>query len=389
MININEKKDCCGCGACAQKCPKQCISLKEDIEGFLYPHVNISSCINCGICEKVCPTINLESTRLPLHTYAAKNKNEYIRLNSSSGGIFTIIAEDIINEGGVVFGAKFDSKWNVIHSWCETIEDLEQFRGSKYVQSSIGNTYIEAKLYLEQGRKVLFTGTPCQIAGLNKFLRKKYDNLITMDFVCHGVPSPRVWFEYLNDLLKVKSISKPIEKIEFRNKKYGWKKYSFTVSKNTYKDKEKVSRIVLQETKYNNTYLKGFVRDLYLRPSCHSCCVKNFKSGSDITIADFWHINKYMKTINDHKGCSLVFIHSNRINLNKYYHNADFYELNSNSICTSNKTISKSSIPHKNRNLFFNDFATSHYSTIALINKYATVSLKQRIRLILSNILKN
>ena len=180
MIDKKEKNNCCGCGACVQICPKQCISMAADNEGFLYPQVNSAICIDCGLCEKVCPVINQSAPREPLVVYAAKNNNEDIRLKSSSGGIFTLLAEKVIEEGGVVFGAKFDADWNVIHDYTETIEGLAAFRGSKYVQSIIDDNFKTAKQFLNNGRKVLFSGTPCQIAGLKKYLRKEYDNLLVV-----------------------------------------------------------------------------------------------------------------------------------------------------------------------------------------------------------------
>lgn len=172
MIKIIETKNCCGCAACVLRCPKQCITMHEDEEGFLYPHVDEVSCIDCGLCEKICPVINQDAECIPLHTYAAKNKNEAQRLRSSSGGIFVLLAEHIISEGGVVFGARFDANWEVEHGYAETWDELAPFMRSKYVQSRIGNTYQEAEAFLKAGRKVLFTGTSCQIAGLKKFCAK-------------------------------------------------------------------------------------------------------------------------------------------------------------------------------------------------------------------------
>ncbi len=198
MIEIKEKYNCCGCSACVQICPKQCISLSADNEGFLYPQVDTAVCINCGLCEKVCPVINQNEPRMPLEVYAAKNTDEEIRLKSSSGGIFTLLAEHIISEGGVVFGARFNENWEVVHDYTETVEGLESFRGSKYVQSIIGENFKKAKFFLDEGRNVLFSGTPCQVAGLKKFLRKEYENLLTVEVVCHGVPSPMVWHDYLD-----------------------------------------------------------------------------------------------------------------------------------------------------------------------------------------------
>lgn len=171
MILITDKSLCCGCSACVQKCPKQCISLKEDNEGFLYPIVNTDTCVDCGICEKVCPVLNPEDTHEPLKVLAAKNRDEKIRMESSSGGIFTLLAEPIIREGGVVFGARFDEEWQVTLDYTETIDGLSAFRGSKYVQARTGDTYRQCEQFLKEGRKVLFTGSPCQIAGLNHYTK--------------------------------------------------------------------------------------------------------------------------------------------------------------------------------------------------------------------------
>ena len=190
MISIKDKIDCCGCSACVQTCPKQCIRLEEDNEGFLYPSVNKSLCVECGQCDNVCPMLHGHEPQEPVGVYAATNPDEGIRMQSSSGGIFSLIAENIIRQGGVVFGAAFNEDWEVTHCFAETVDGIARFRGSKYVQSRTGTTYAEAERFLKAGRKVLYSGTPCQIAGLKSFLRKEYGNLLTVDCVCHGVPSP-------------------------------------------------------------------------------------------------------------------------------------------------------------------------------------------------------
>lgn len=199
MIYIKDKKDCCGCSACVQRCPKQCISLHEDAEGFLYPNVDENICIGCGLCEKVCPVVNQSDEHEPLAVYAAMNPDESIRMQSSSGGVFTLLAEKVLAEGGVLFGACFNERWEVVHDFVETKEELARFRGSKYVQSKVGDTFRLAEDFLKQGRTVLYSGTPCQIAGLKLFLRKSYDNLLAVDFICHGVPSPGVFRTYLQN----------------------------------------------------------------------------------------------------------------------------------------------------------------------------------------------
>lgn len=328
MIEIKVKSSCCGCEACVQCCPKHCISMQEDNEGFLYPKVHKEACIDCGLCEKVCPVIHQNAPQEPLSSYIAINPNEEIRQKSSSGGIFTLLAENIIAEGGVVFGARFDENWDVVHAWTDTIEGLAPFRGSKYVQSRIGNTYNEAKDFLKQGRKVLFSGTPCQIAGLKKFLRKEYANLLTVDFICHGVPSPGVWCRYLSELRESlraergdgkNTVSSSIDElpvitgISFRDKSSGWKKYGFRLRYAASKAAQNtVSASAIKEEKEllmpytENPFMQGFLADIYLRPSCYSCPAKSGKSGSDITIADAWGMECFAGQYDDDKGACYV-----------------------------------------------------------------------------------
>ena len=324
MIQIKNKKDCCGCSACVQRCPKHCISLKEDAEGFLYPQVDESTCIDCGLCEKVCPILHQHESNKPLFVYAAKNRDGKIRMSSSSGGVFTALAETVISEGGVVFGACFDDKWEVMHTYADTLEGLSKLRGSKYVQSRMEFCYQQAETFLKAGRKVLFSGTPCQISGLKLYLRKGYENLLTVDIVCHGVPSPGVWRKYLKEqvaLLREKNtvLLRPIhgrdalvEGISFRDKSLGWKKYSFAlVLSTTNGSGEKFSfcsRIPFTE----NTFMRGFLANLYLRPSCYACPAKCGKSGSDITIGDFWGIEHVKPEFDDDKGMSCVLVNTDQ-----------------------------------------------------------------------------
>lgn len=197
MINIHKETSCCGCAACANVCTRQAITMQRDKKGFLYPVIEAGKCNNCGLCEKICPMLNGNEERIPVHTFALKNKNEAVRMQSSSGGLFTILAEGILRENGVVYGAVFNEEWNVIHTRIDSTEELHRLRGSKYVQSVIGDIFKQVREDLKANKKVLFSGSPCQVAGLNAFLRKEYDNLTTVDFVCHGVPNPRIWEEYL------------------------------------------------------------------------------------------------------------------------------------------------------------------------------------------------
>lgn len=360
MINIEDKKKCCGCGACAQKCPKQCITLREDNEGFLYPQVDINLCIDCGLCEKVCPVSNKYEARKPLQTLAAINKNEKIRMSSSSGGIFTLLAEAIIDEGGVVFGARFDEKWQATLDYIETIEGLSAFRGSKYVQAITGDTFKRCELFLKDGRKVLFSGTPCQIAGLKHFLGKEYDNLLTVDVVCHGTPSPKVWQLYLNEVVGTVS---NIRNVSMRDKSRGWNQFSFVMNYN--KDEE----IITLSVPFNqNDYMKAFLKDMILRPSCYSCAAKELKSGSDITIADYWGIQSVAPEMNDGKGTGLVLINTDKgreclENLDLRKHETTFEEGYRN-----NPAILRSAKPWYSREDFFSKLDDAE-SVISLIQE--------------------
>lgn len=320
MIKIIDKELCCGCSACLHICPKHSITFKEDKEGFLYPHVNTETCIDCGLCERVCPVLNQNEERIPEKVYAAKHEDDEIRMKSSSGGIFTLLADQIIDEGGVVFGARFNDKWEVIHDYTETKEGLAPFRGSKYVQSYIGDSYKIAETFLKSGRKVMFTGTPCQIAGLKKFLRKEYDNLLAVDFVCHGVPSPMVWHKYLKEEVTRQS-GAVLTGVNFRNKSTGWKTFSlvmdFTEDINGSLKKYTLSTIFT-----DNVYMNAFLSNLSLRPSCYNCPAKSGKSGADISIGDFWGIEKIDSSYYDDLGASFVAINKSSFSLDIHKCNA-------------------------------------------------------------------
>ena len=299
MITITDKHNCCGCSACVQTCPRQCISFEEDEQGFRYPMVDKGVCVDCGLCEKVCPVLNAGEPRQPLAVYAAINPNEDIRRESSSGGIFTMLAESILDEGGVVFGARFNEQWEVVHDYTETKEGLAPFRGSKYVQSRVGETYQQAKTFLSQGHKVMYTGTPCQIAGLRRFLRKEYDNLLTVDVVCHGVPSPLVWRDYLWSVTSNKI--EQITSVKFREKSTGWKNFRLKIDGTE-------GNVLVNDSHKKNPYMQVFLKNFCLRPSCHTCPAKSGKSGSDLTIADYWGIND--PDWDDDRGTSLILVHS-------------------------------------------------------------------------------
>ena len=387
MIDISDKENCCGCSACVQKCPKQCIALKEDNEGFLYPIVDKDNCIDCGLCEKVCPVLSQNESRKPLKVYAAINKNEEIRRQSSSGGVFTLLAEKIINEGGIVFGARFDNNWEVKHDYTDTIEGLAAFRGSKYVQSRIEDNFQKAENFLKEGRKVLFSGTPCQIAGLKSYLRKDYDNLLAVDFICHGVPSPMVFRLYLDEVLKMKFgpniLSNNIKKIDFRDKSISWEKFKFVLEA-----ANNGQRLNIQEEMFKNPYLRGFLFDLYLRPICHNCPTKELKSGSDITIADFWKIDSVLPEFYSSKGVSSIILNTNN---GERIVNGIMSLLDCRTVCLDdvikyNKALIVSSKLNKKRTDFFKLVKST--GVIKSVNRLTERSLFVRIVCRLSKFLK-
>ena len=299
MIQIKNLQDCCGCSACAQGCPKQCIQMVQDKEGFLYPQINKNQCIDCGLCEKICPFLNQSTPNQAIKAFAAYNTDSQIRKNSSSGGIFSLFADWIIQQQGVVFGASFNAEWDIVHVYITRLNELQKLQGSKYIQSNIGQSFKEVKSFLDKGKKVLFSGTPCQVSGLKHFLRKEYPNLFTIDF-----PGPLIWQLYLNETISKHHKQKSnIKSINFRNKDKGWKDFQFTINAQPY---------LVKESTRENVYMKAFLSNLILRPSCHSCRVKSGRSGSDITIGDFWKVENVIPEWNDNKGTSAIIINSEK-----------------------------------------------------------------------------
>lgn len=307
-MNINEivspgSEKCSGCTACQTACPRQCISMTADGEGFLYPQVDTQRCVDCGLCVKVCPFHNPSPPARPAEVLAARSDDEDARLASSSGGIFTLMAEKVIAGGGVVFGAAFTNDWQVEIVPTDSINGLARFRGSKYLQARMGDSLRTAKRLLREGRKVMFCGTPCQIAGLRHYLGKDYDNLLAVDFVCHGVPSPKVWAKYLKEITGGGETK--VRDVKFRDKRGGWKRYSVTIA---YADG--AATRTASSFYGRNPYMRAFLSDLILRPSCYNCQAKCGRSGSDITIADYWGIEQVHPQMDDDRGTSLLLIHT-------------------------------------------------------------------------------
>ncbi len=298
------KSQCCGCHACYNTCPAGAIQMQEDEEGFLYPQINEEKCIQCGRCAQVCRMMRKEQSPdgSIKAVYACMNRNLNERLASSSGGVFIRLADYVTARGGRVFGATFDQELRLHHESADNIEDCQKFMGSKYVQSIIGNAFTKAKRILDQGGLVLFSGTPCQIHGLKLFLGKPYENLLTVDVICHGVPSPMVFRRYFHELGEV-SGSK-VTSIQFRNKSSGWQNYSVVCGF------ENGNRTII--SRHDSLYMKGFLSNLYLRPSCPLCVNKGDNYFSDITLGDYWGVENRDPDMDDDRGTSVVLIRTDK-----------------------------------------------------------------------------
>lgn len=306
MININRPKDCCGCSACASICSHNAITMKPDALGFLYPTVDAEKCVDCGLCEKVCSFNDSYDTSLNFPVpiaYGARHKDIGEVMQSRSGAVFVALSDYILENGGVVYGAGFADHFRVVHKRAVTKEERNEFRGSKYVQSDMNSVFRQVKKDLKDGMTVLFSGTPCQTAGLHSYIGNKLrENLILNDLVCHGVPSPYIWRDYIAYLEK--EVGSTIIGVNFRDKvQYGWKAHreSFIFDHNVSCD----ARVEGQ------WYTKNFSNNIMFRHSCGKCHFCNTRRPSDITIADFWGWQKQDANINsDDKGLNLVLVNT-------------------------------------------------------------------------------
>lgn len=395
MQILDDPSECCGCTACSQICPKQCITMNKNFEGFLYPTINDSSCIHCKLCTKACPILNNKITpKNPLRVFAYSNADENIKMTSSSGGAFYHFASNIIKQGGSVIGAGFNSKWEVCHQEATTAEELENLKRSKYVQSDINGMYKRTQDLLKEGKIVLFTGTPCQIAGLHTYLRKAYNNLYTIDIICHGVPSPDVFAAYVSELPNYNTCninSNPIkfiysthknkryqiQNINFRSKerKKLWRFFSLRLS---YKSEKAPLYVANDWTQ--DTFLKGFLDHLFLRKSCHNCRFRNLTSGSDITIGDFWGIEKYLPVPDDNKGINAVIVNTPKGQSLCYAMNT-LLESTFQQVVQNNISLVKSPSQHIYRNFFFKNYKKKGmiFTTLICIQKSITAIFLRKI----------
>ena len=306
---MREKNKCTGCLGCVQICPRQLIHASYDIHGFMYPECEQDAkCINCRLCSHVCNRAPIESSQ-SVKAYAAWAKDKSIVISSSSGGLFQLIARKVLSNGGVVFGAAFNEDFKVIHKSIHSVEGLPALLGSKYVQSDVGNTYLEAKKHLLAGKLVLYSGVPCQLAGLHNFLGEELavsNNLIRVDLLCMGSPSPGEWREYIEHIRKKERKWGRLESVIFRDYKGGdWRGVQFKF-KFKFKFKEKVTSG--QSDPYFRSFLKGYT----LRPSCYDCEFKQiYRYWSDISLGDFWEIEKVFKDFVNDSGTSLALFHGN------------------------------------------------------------------------------
>lgn len=306
MPKLASKMKCTGCTACAAVCPKNCIEMQEGEDGFLYPFVYTDRCINCGCCTRVCPICFEKSIhRQNTTVYAAYSTNNELRRESSSGGIFSEIACIFLNNGGVVYGASYNDQFEVVHICVEKESDLYKLRGAKYAQSSLKDIFVQVRKKLNDGERVLFSGTPCQIIGLRSFLGKEYKKLVCVDFVCHGVPSPAVWKSYVQYRSNKDNDGELPLSINMRSKMTGWSYYK-------YSNEFKYKKYIFSQPNGENLFMKLFVGDYINRLSCTYCPAKGYNRVSDLTLGDFWGIWDISPDMDDNKGTSLVLIHSDK-----------------------------------------------------------------------------
>lgn len=365
-FETKNKRDCNGCGACAMRCPKNAIKMQKDEEGFLYPIIDESLCINCGLCRRICsnyPQGNVFQSKV----FVAKNREEEKRESSTSGGMFKVIAEEIIKQKGVVFGVTYNEKMQVVHDYAQTNKDLQQFSFSKYVRSDLRDSYQKVEEFLENGRYVLFTGTPCQNYGLRKYLRKDYDKLLLCEIVCYSNPSPEVFKKYLKNLELQNN--KKIVKYYFRNK-------NNEVKRKPYAEFEDGS-ILVEESFYN-----AFNNRLISRPSCHKCKFCGLDRKSDFTIGDFWGAKELFQEIIDKNGTSIICINTEK--------GMQFFEkiknrmiLKETDIHTAFKNNHHVNMkPNKRRTQFFKKFASNEINEkniISNLQKYSQFSLGEKV----------
>ena len=340
MPNLVNKELCTGCTACVHICPVECLDMRADQYGFAHPFVSDADrCISCGLCERICPVrgaLSLEIGKEP-DAYAAYSLDYELRMDSSSGGIFSELAQEVIRKGGIVFGAGWDESFHVVHKSVERDEELSSLRGAKYSESRLGDTFLNIRKELDKGREVLFVGTPCQIAGLKAFLRGKDSNLLCVDFVCHGVPSPMAWEQYLRYRSRKDADGQLPESVNLRDKKSGWSRYQYS-NVFRYPDGREYREISTM-----SAYMKLFTGNYILRTSCGNCSFKGYVRHSDITLGDFWGIWDIDPQMDDNNGTSAILIHTDK--------GAAYWDRIKTRVCT--KQVSLDSFSHENPSVLY------------------------------------
>ena len=388
MPELASKKQCTGCTACVNVCPQQCIQMNKWIDGFSYPEICAAQCVSCGICEQVCPVLSVkkESKKL-VGVYAAFSINDSLRKESSSGGVFSELATEILTRGGIIYGASYNENGLVEHICVDSFKLLGKLRGAKYSQSWLGNNFRLIKAQLKSGRQVLFSGTPCQVAGLKSFLQQEYDNLICIDFVCHGVPSPMVWEKYVKYRAEIDNNGIVPKYINLRNKETGWSKYSYSTEMVYSNNKRYLCK------NSEDPFMRLFVNDYILRESCSDCHFKGSSRISDITLGDFWGIWDIDPEMDDNKGTSLVLTHSEK---GEDLFNAISCKLRSRKVTLEqavlmNPSLLQSSVAKTNREDVLNDILQNDFqSVLQLLQslKNGKKSLLKRVRNIVNKMLK-
>lgn len=347
MLNIKDK--CTGCGVCAVSCPTKSIGMMENKEGFRFPSIDNNTCIECHLCERMCPVLNDVVISSNTSAYAVKNKCNDVRRLSSSGGVFSVLAESILTDGGIICAAKYDEKFLVTHGICDSVDMLSKYRGAKYAQSQAERYFPDIKEKLDYGRAVMFVGTPCQVAALVSYLGKDYPKLYLVDMICHGVPSPKVWKKYLSERCSLDGNNLNVEQVNFRSKSTGWSRYGYSVEI-FYQSGERYS--VCQS---EDPFMKGFTSNLYLRKSCSQCKFKGIERCSDFTLGDYWGIWEQYPEFDDNNGVSVLLIHSEkgREKWECIAHHFELKEVSVEEAVQFNPSALKNSFPHPMRNEFF------------------------------------
>lgn len=356
--------NCTGCYSCVNICPNDCITMKQAETGFFIPEISQSMCINCGRCEKACPFIHMPEVSIKTTAYAIKNRNEEVQIESTSGGVFPLLAEHVLDREGVIFGAAYDADFSVRHiKVCER-KDLLLFQGAKYVQSLIGTVFLEVKKELVSGRLTMFSGTPCQCAGLKSFLGKPYDNLLTVDLICHGVPSPKVWQAYIDYRSQKENNGVRPQRINMRSKSSGWSHYGYSTQFD-YGD-GRISQI----GNGHDLFMKAFVGNICLHSSCSDCKMKGVERCTDFTLGDYWGIWNQHPEFDDNKGTSVVFVHTQkgRKILEQLSDKMDCLKVDIEDAYKENGSLVNSSRPHPCRDKFLKQITVDNFEE--LVKKY-------------------